>query len=120
MKIRIPTKLGFKNPKHVMEHVRSPTNISAAIGKIRATTGSAGLIAPQCGSKLAEEALSARLRDPRLSHAVATRGCRAQAVHAIRRLAMPSLTSSTRLISMPPTISFFFPATASAPKSWPR
>ena len=42
MKIRIPTKLGFKNPKHVIAHVRAPTTIPAATGKTRATTGSAG------------------------------------------------------------------------------
>ena len=40
MKIRMPTKLGFKNPKYVVAmEVTNPTR--AAIGKTRATTGSA-------------------------------------------------------------------------------
>jgi len=40
MKVRIPTKLGFKNPKHVMRWRSSTTGIPAT-GKRRATTGSA-------------------------------------------------------------------------------
>jgi hypothetical protein len=38
--VRVPTKLGFKNPKHVAD-LRDQQN-PAAIGKTRATTGSAG------------------------------------------------------------------------------
>ena len=42
MKCRMPTKLGFKNPKYVMAMARHQQLISAATGKTRATTGSAG------------------------------------------------------------------------------
>ena len=41
MKVRIPTKLGFKNPKHVMEMAVTNTWNPAVTGKRRATTGSA-------------------------------------------------------------------------------
>ena len=41
MKIRMPTKLGFKNPKHVMA-IAVINNDPAATGRTRATTGSAG------------------------------------------------------------------------------
>ena len=44
MKLRIPTKLGFKNPKHIAAIFVTNDN-PAATGKTRATTGSAG---PRC------------------------------------------------------------------------
>ena len=40
MKLRMPTKLGYKNPKHIAR-CSSPTPTRAATGKTRATTGSA-------------------------------------------------------------------------------
>ena len=46
MKLRMPTKLGFKNPKHIMAIFVTNT-IPAATGKTRATTGSAGLASQQ-------------------------------------------------------------------------
>ena len=41
LRLRVPTKLGFKNPKHIAAST-SPTPTRAAIGKTKATTGSAG------------------------------------------------------------------------------
>ena len=46
MKVRMPTKLGFKNPKHVME-IAVTNKYSAATGKTRATTGSAASDPPR-------------------------------------------------------------------------
>ena len=39
MKLRMPTKLGFKNPKHIARDLRHQRRIPAATGKTRATTG---------------------------------------------------------------------------------
>ena len=59
MKIRIPTKLGFKNPKHVV--AMAVTNDDpAAIGRTRATTGSAGADRPRSRWKAAKSAATAR------------------------------------------------------------
>ena len=60
MKVRMPTKLGFKNPKHVME-IAVTNNISAAIGRTRATTGSAGAKQSRHGFSLVQRELIARL-----------------------------------------------------------
>ena len=50
MKVRMPTKLGFKNPKHVMEIAVINNWNPAATGRSRATTGSAGCRPGRCGS----------------------------------------------------------------------
>ena len=48
MKCRMPTKLGFKNPKYIIAHATCRTTTSAATGRTRATTGSAGCSAASC------------------------------------------------------------------------
>ncbi len=75
MKLRMPTKLGYKNPKHILAMFVTNALSRAAIGKTRATTGSAAADAARPLSCAASNPTAARCSRPtsRSASSTATR-----------------------------------------------